>query len=441
MTPVRSGMRGGYQAGGYRRQNEITVVANACSVQRIPVSWGMGSFPSWETPPRTLSPSATTKSVGGDGERGWGQAVASPTSILLIRLDGSARPGHYPPMMESSGLPVRGSASRRASQSPRPFTRARLWAVAGSLTCALASTLGCTSFKAVQSTGALAKGLSSHADSIAYVESMCVAIQAATSSGTVPDLFDEALGTDQCGSIGEDAEAWARVVEALAGYGKALDGLASSKAVDLSAELEGIRTGLAGLDVDSLGTDRAKAAVGAASRIIKLITREIRRKALQDAITKAAPHVEVITAQLDAHIDQQLTTLARLEDNLSNPAADLIAPNASEDVVVCGKGEGETEIECDARDLRLAVSAALFTLQGWTHERRLALQSMRSAVSAFAEAHAVLANDADSIGSKDAEHLAKIIDRIKAIYEQGKVAIAPEASETDEDPDPASVGA
>ncbi len=336
-------------------------------------------------------------------------------------------------MANFSGFPGRRGTGQRSR--PRPLTSLRLWSAAGLLACALVSVQGCASFKAVQSTGALAMGLSGHADSISYIESICPAIQAATSSGADPSVLDPSLGIGQqsCADIGQDAEAWSEVVEALAGYGKALDGLAASEPVDLSAQLEGIRVGLAGLNVDSLGTERAKAAVGAASGLVALLLREIRRRKLQDTITAAAPHVRVTTKQLEGHLRGQLITLARLEDNLLNPAADFIAPGAAADVVVCGKGE--TEIECDARGLRLAMSASLFALQGWVHERRLALEGMRRAVKAFAVAHEVLADDVESLGREDVKHLAEIIGRVKTIYEQAKVATSPEAAGAESDPE------
>lgn len=326
------------------------------------------------------------------------------------------------------------SQALEATDGRWPYSRpVRVGAALGAVAL-VALAPGCVSFKAVKSTGALASGLSNHVDSIAYVETTCTAIHAATAIGDDPGVIASSLDVVShpgCNEIGDDAEAWANVIGSLVGYGKLLEGIASSKTVDLAAPLEGVRTGLAGLDVDALGTDEAKSAVKAASAVVGLIIEQLKRRALAKTVRDADPSIQEISKQLDKHIDQQLQTLRRLQDNLLNPAQDFIAPKGSEDVVVCKAPDG-TELDCDAKGLRLAVSASLFAFDGWIAERSLALQRLKKAVKAFAAAHSVLARNATSLGKEDAAHLAAIIKAVKEVYENIEEAASSDDDDDDE---------
>lgn len=273
---------------------------------------------------------------------------------------------------------------------------------------------GCVSFKAVETTGELGSGLTRHVDSIAYVETACASIYAST---TPQDGEVASLGLDAhpaCASIGQDARAWSDVIASLAKYGKLLEKIAGDDALDVSAQLEDVRSGLAAVDVEGLGDDRAKDAVGAAGALVKLISAEIRRKTLRDTILDADPQVQKISSALDAHLEQQLRVLASMQDNLLTPALDAI--ELPEDLVRCTLPSGES-MRCEAPILRKGMTGALFALNGWILERTLELKRLRKAVAAFAKAHAVLERNASALGREDAKHVAEIIDAVAAIYE------------------------
>lgn len=301
----------------------------------------------------------------------------------------------------------------------RPRVAAGLLLVVG-----LSAPAGCVSFKAVGATGELGKGLSSHQDAIGYIEPMCRSVSVLTaprglagrsqgadavaargvvasapeSPEAVAAALDTASDSLDCGALGDDAAAWRAVVAALVGYGDALVRLAGSDRVDLSAQLEGVRTGLVALDVEALGTDQAKAAVKAASAIVGLVVQEMRRKALRDAVLAADPHVQQLATQLAAHARQQLIVLDDLDNNLGNLAEDIALETA------------------DADDLRVLAVGTSMALDGWIEQRRAELRALVVATEAFAAAHRVLAQDAEKLGREDARTLGKIIVEVKAVY-------------------------
>jgi hypothetical protein len=298
------------------------------------------------------------------------------------------------------------------------------------LACTLLAQTACVSFNAVRSTGALAEQLTLHSESLAYVETLCASIVAVSpvspgnGSGTAaaptpPAERELSLGPDlrseACASLQKDAASWALTIEALGGYGSALRSLADSDAVDLQVELERLRIGLAGAGIQSLETERARAALTAANQLLALVVQELRRGQLARTVRAAEPHVQRLARELSGHIGEQRIVIQGVHVSLVNAARDLVTPAIAEDAVTC-PGTGGAFVSCNARELQLSLASSMLAFAGWLQERSRALGRLQTSVQAFSAAHAVLARNADQLGSEDAAQQVAIVKAINAIY-------------------------
>ncbi len=294
---------------------------------------------------------------------------------------------------------------------------------------------GCLSFEAVKTTGELGKELRHHTDALAYGGELCDAVAVISENEpSVKSTFGAGLDVSTCKEFRKQSEAWVDVANGLVVYSKALKELADADPVDVTAEAKAIAVGLDSVDASALGEDKTKEAASIASDLVRLVFNSVRRDQLQDQVKAADPHVQKTSKYLREYIGRELELLRSTRDIIDNSAADALAVPLCRDLEEKGAADGTPPAksrDCAAAVMKSGLAVALVSFDTTLLDKERELIDLDAAVHAFASSHAILRDQAQSLGKEDKKMMEDIATTVEKIYKAATKLAEPD-DENDE---------